>query len=246
MGGRTPEAAAESSLPAGARAGLASVSPIPAPVAHRPLLQAFTTIWLIRHAEVDARYQGVFGGQIDMPLSPRGHEQAVQLARYLHHWKFDALYASPMLRVQQTLTPWLANSAPKPTLIPELREVHFGDWTGLNWDQVLARFGVHVSAWLTELDRGAIPNAESGAALRARTEPCLRRILAAHPGQQVALACHGGVIRMLLSILLGWPLPQWAAVEIDYASITQVRCNPTEAKLQLLNFAPWRVGRADG
>ncbi len=211
----------------------------------RRLAQPCTTLWLIRHAEVEERYQGVFGGQIDMALSPRGRQQAEALAQFLHGRKLDALYASPMLRVQQTLAPWLANSAPRPVIIPELREVHFGDWTGLNWDQLQARFGIHVSAWLDQLDCGGIRNGESGAELRARLEPCLRQILEKHPSQEVAVACHGGVIRMLLSILLGWPLPKWAAVDIDYASITQVRTSSRDSKLQLLNFTPWRAATAD-
>ncbi len=212
----------------------------------RRLSQPCTTLWLIRHAEVEDRYQGVFGGQIDMALSARGRQQAAALAEYLHSRKFDALYASPMLRVQQTLAPWVANSAPRPVVIPELREVHFGDWTGLNWDQLQARFGVHVSSWLEQLDCGAIPNGESGSALRARLEPCLRRIFQRHPGQDVVVACHGGVIRMLLSILLDWPLPKWAAVDIDYASITQVRRGPKDTKLQLLNYTPWRATTTTG
>ena len=64
-----------------------------------------TTLHLIRHAEVEARYQGVFGGIIDMNLSPRGHEQSAALAKYLETISFDAIFASPMKRVQQTLSP---------------------------------------------------------------------------------------------------------------------------------------------
>ena len=37
--------------------------------------------WLIRHAEVETRYQKTFGGRIDMNLSPRGREQAEILAK---------------------------------------------------------------------------------------------------------------------------------------------------------------------
>jgi broad specificity phosphatase PhoE len=69
---------------------------------------------LIRHAEIETRYQGIFGGRIDMELSPRGHEQAAALAKYLHRKPLGAIYASPMKRVQQTLAPLLANGAPKP------------------------------------------------------------------------------------------------------------------------------------
>ena len=68
----------------------------------------------------------------------------------------------------------------------------------------------------------------------------LRQILADHGGQQVAIACHGGIIRVLLGILLQWPLSRMVAFEIEYASLTQVLVQPHKAEVQLLNFTPWR------
>lgn len=195
---------------------------------------------LIRHAEVEARYQGVFGGRIDMDLSPRGHEQAAILAKYLQAKPLSAIYASPMKRVQQTLAPLLLDGVPKPVILPDLREVDFGDWTGLNWDQVQGKFGVSAFSWLESLACGGIANAECGETFRERVEPCLERILADHSGEQVAIFCHGGVIRMLLSILLCWPFSSMAVFEIEYASLTQIALLPHKPRLQLLNFAPWR------
>ena len=199
-----------------------------------------TRLLLIRHAEVEARYQGVFGGRIDMGLSPRGHEQAAALAKYLHPRPLSAIYASPMKRVQQTLAPLLVNGAPKPVVLPDLREVDFGDWTGLAWDEVHAKFGISAFAWLEQLECDGIANAESAETLQKRVEPCLRQILADRCGQQVAVFCHGGIIRMLLGILLRWPLARMGAFEIEYASLTQVVVRPQKAELQLLNFTPWR------
>jgi broad specificity phosphatase PhoE len=199
-----------------------------------------THLLLIRHAEVEPRYQQVFGGRIDMDLSPRGHEQARMLAQYLSGRKIDALYASPMKRVQQTLAPLLANGAPQPVVIEDLREVDVGDWTGFGWDAVREKFGVSAWDWLRQLEFDAIPNAESGEVLRARVEPCLRRIVRDHPGQDVAILCHGGVIRMMLAILLGLPLSKTAVFEIAYTSLTQIELGPREPELQLLNFTPWR------
>lgn len=66
-----------------------------------------TRLLLIRHGEVESRYQGIFGGRIDMNLSPRGRKQAGILAGYLQEKTIDAIYASPMRRVQQTLSPTL-------------------------------------------------------------------------------------------------------------------------------------------
>jgi broad specificity phosphatase PhoE len=202
---------------------------------------AATSLFLLRHAEVEARYQRIFGGRIDMDLSPRGHEQAAALARYLQSSRFDAIYASPMKRVQQTLVPLVnGGGAYAPVIMPGLREVDFGDWTGLGWEQVHAKFNVSAFQWLQKLEQAAIPNAENGETFRARVEPCLQAILHSHPGQSVAIACHGGTIRMILSILLELPLSKMAGFEIEYASLTQVLHSPQKAEVQLLNFTPWR------
>ena len=71
-------------------------------------------------------------------------------------------------------------------------------------------------------------------------EPCLQQILRDHAGKEVAVVCHGGVIRMLLAIMLDWPLSKIAAFELQYASLTQVVLQPERAYLHLVNFTPWR------
>jgi broad specificity phosphatase PhoE len=145
-----------------------------------------------------------------------------------------------MKRVQQTLAPLLVNGAPKPVILSDLRELDFGDWTGLAWEEVQTKFGVSPFSWLEQLECDGIANAESAETLQDRVEPCLRQILAAHSGQQVAVFCHGGIIRVLLGILLHWPLSRMGAFEIEYASLTQVLVLPHKAELQLVNFTPWR------
>ena len=206
----------------------------------KPKSPAITRLLLIRHAEVESRYQHTFGGRIDMNLSARGRAQAKTLAGYLENKTFDAIYASPMKRVQQTLAPLLKNSAPAQTILPGLREVDFGDWTGFNWEGVRKKFGVHPYDWLDEIELGAVPNGENGVQFRARVESCLFEIIRRHPGGTAAIFCHGGVIRMLLAILLELPLPKTNSFEIEYASVTQVALHPHLNEIELLNFTPWR------
>ena len=203
-----------------------------------------TRLLLIRHGEVEPRHQHTFGGQIDMNLSARGHEQAKTLAQYLRGKTIDAIYASPMKRVQQTLAPFLDNGAPPQTILPALREVDFGDWTGLGWQAVSEQFGFEAHEWLDQLEFDGAPNGESGKSFRARVEPCLREIIERHPGQTVAIFCHGGVVRMVLAILLNVPLPKTNQFEIEYTSVTQVALHPHMAEVELLNFTPWRDGFA--
>ena len=145
-----------------------------------------------------------------------------------------------MKRVQQTLTPVLKQSRPRPVILPNLYEVDFGDWTGLTFDEVKQQFGRSAHEWLHLLDQGAIPNAETVPAYRARVDSCLQDILRQTEGKNVGVFCHGGVIRMLLSLLLHLPFAEMDRFEIEYASITTVVITPERTRIQLLNFTPWR------
>src|SRR3954463_6921647 len=142
-----------------------------------------TQLYLLRHAEVEVKYQRVFGGRIDMELSPRGPEQAQALARYVSRHAFDAVYASPMLRVQQTLAPLARDLKQPATICPELREVDFGDWTGLGWDQVFDKYRIKAFQWLPKKTRAGIPNGECRSTFAAGVEPRLRSVIAGHHGQ---------------------------------------------------------------
>ena len=199
-----------------------------------------TRLLLIRHGEIEPRYQRKFGGRIDMNLSTRGHAQAKALADYLRGKDIAAIYSSPMKRVQQTIAPLLENGAPAQTILTGLREVDFGDWTGFTWEEVGEKFGVHPYDWLDEIELGAVPNGENGIQFRARVEPCLFKIIRRHQGKTAAIVCHGGVIRMILAILLDLPLGKTNSFEIEYAGVTQVVLRPHLNEIELLNFTPWR------
>lgn len=202
-----------------------------------------TRLLLLRHAEVEEAYQRVFGGRIDMNLSPRGHEQAVALARHLRPTKFDAIYASPMKRVQQTLAPSLGDHMPRPVVMDDLREIDFGDWTGLVWEDACARHGIEPHQWLEALDQGWVTNAEPILDYKRRVERCLREMIATHPGQTLGVFCHGGVIRTLIANALGIPLPLTGYFSVDYASVTELKIHDSgHFVLESLNHTPWRTG----
>ena len=117
----------------------------------------------------------------------------------------------------------------------------FGDWTGFNWDEVREKFGVHPYEWLDEIELGVVPNGENGVQFRTRVEAVpASKSSGDIRGETVAIFCHGGVIRMMLSILLDLPLPKTNSFEIEYTSVTQVALHPHLNEIELLNFTPWR------
>ena len=202
-----------------------------------------TRLYLVRHGEVEEKYHRVFGGRILMNFSPLGREQAEALASYLQGVPFDSIYVSPMRRVQQTVVKLVESQTKSPIVLPDLREVDFGVWTGLAWDEIHTRYGVSAYRWLDQLEHGLIREAEPIAHFRARVEGALKRVLEEGPGRTVAVVCHGGVIRMFLAILLDLPLKKMACFDFEYASLSIVDWLPGKVEAQLLNFTPWRDNR---
>jgi broad specificity phosphatase PhoE len=202
-----------------------------------------TQLYLIRHGEVETQYDKVFSGsRVDMGLSEHGHQQAHALGQWLAQRQIHALHASPMKRVQQTLAPYMQQRQDLPLEVHSgLQEMDFGLWTGHRWDGIQQHFGVSAYDWLGLIERGSIPQAESATDLRQRVRPILERILQQHSGQCIAIACHGGIIRIILSLFFQQELPRMAHYNIDYGSLTQLSTVPTKAhgfELDLLNFCP--------
>ena len=199
-------------------------------------------LYLIRHGEVEDGWQRVFAGsRVDMALSPLGHQHAAVLAEWFADRKMDAVFASPMLRVRQTMAPLVARRALSPVMLDGLREVDFGDWTGSRWEQVRERFGVTAVNWLHVLDNPGLPNGESAATLIARVRPCVEQILATPGITSAAVFCHGGIVRAILAVLLDLPFSKLGHLRIDYGSATSVQFpaeNPRAAEIELLNFCP--------
>lgn len=203
-------------------------------------------IYLIRHGEVEEKYHKVFGGsRIDMALSPLGQKQGEAVAEWLKDTQIDALYASPMLRVQQTLAPLAAQRGLQPELVPGLREMDFGDWTGNRWDEVKSKFGVSAFDWLEIIESNGLPNGENSESLKSRVRESILKIIHAHPHGKVAVYCHGGIIRVILALLMEVPLAHLAHFNIEYGSISVVELLPERkhaVEIELLNFQPPLVG----
>ncbi len=201
-----------------------------------------TRLYLIRHGEVEERYHRIFGGsRIDMSLSPLGHEHASALADWFGDSQLDAVYTSPMLRARLTAGPLLQARGIEPVVLPDLREVDFGDWTGFRWFEIQEKFGVIAYDWLETLDRAGIPNGESAETLLGRVRPCIQRIVDENAHKSVAVVCHGGIVRAVLSLLLEVPLAHMAHFNIDYGSVTMVELQPNKKhalEVELLNFCP--------
>jgi 2,3-bisphosphoglycerate-dependent phosphoglycerate mutase len=159
-----------------------------------------TEVILARHGsstEFDPSFPfELTGGQSDPPLAPRGHAQSAALASRLAQQAIVALFITPLRRTAETAAPLAAQLGLTPIVVPELREVHLGDWESdggfslrrADRDPVRERV-------LEEEEWGLIPGGEDLQSLGTRVHLGLEKMAGEIGPDRVGVAIvHGGVI----------------------------------------------------
>ena len=77
-----------------------------------------TRLVLVRHGETIWHAENRYAGSSDIPLSPRGLEQAEQLAKWASRADLAAIWISPLRRARETAGPSELPPASLPTLTP--------------------------------------------------------------------------------------------------------------------------------
>ncbi len=168
------------------------------------------TLFYLRHGETLYNSAGQVTGQLDIPLGPRGRDQAAAAGRALKallaERGIDAkalpFHVSPLERARTTaeIAREAMGLAPKNyTTDPRLMELALGKWEGLTMDEVGARFAADLKArsadpWDVAPTGGenyAQLNTRVGVALASYARPCA---IVAHAGTaRAVLHLEGGV-----------------------------------------------------
>ncbi len=89
----------------------------------------------------------------------------------------------------------MAATGLEPLVVPDLREVHLGDWEAGEWRHRMARADPIAMRALTEQRWEIIPGAEGDEAFAGRVRAGLLYVAAtAGPGARAVAVVHGGVI----------------------------------------------------
>jgi probable phosphoglycerate mutase len=194
-----------------------------------------TELILIRHGETDWNRELRFQGQVDVALNDIGHEQARRLAQRLAGEAAHSLYASDLLRTQQTAQP-LAQQIGLPILADAaLREQSFGIVDGMRVDDIKVQHPQAWAQWLCFHEDGCMPEGETTRQFHTRVMQAVGRLALAHPGQTLMVVTHGGVLDMIYrtarSLGLGGPRQS----EIPNAGLNRVRLR--EGGIDILAWA---------
>jgi len=175
---------------------------------------------LIRHAHTDMA--GRFCGHSDPPLSARGLEQLEELKRAVSSYRFTHIFSSDLQRARQTAESLAGNSGTAVRALNSLRELAFGDWEGLSWEEITARDPDYAGRWMDAWPAGLpAPNGEDFSAFTRRIDGAMNAIADEVQGSCAAVVTHAGVISTFLKHVACWE----GAPEIpccDYCSCWEI------------------------
>ena len=189
-----------------------------------------TRILLIRHGEAKGTPRGVLLGRTDRPLSERGRVQSKRLRGILPRGSAVRFVSSPLARARQTAEMATQGCGIAIEIEPDLREVDFGRWEGLTFEQIKERDAAAVDRWSISDPGFTFPEGESLEHFYGRVVRVGDRLAAAEEEIVVAFA-HGGVIRTLLCHFLGLEFRHFLLFELEHASVASLRLSEGRATL---------------
>ena len=194
-----------------------------------------TVFTVIRHGETAANVNCVIQGQSDVPLSPAGEKQALLLGRRWRGRRFDAVYSSDLSRALRTAELVTGGAEIVPT--PELREMDLGAWVGRTTAEIAEKFADEWRAFRSATLDCRATGGETRRELLERTTRFFRNAAAKHPGQNVLVVTHGGVLRVFFLMLMGGSLNEGALLpSTGNTGISTVRYDPDTDRWRLITW----------
>ena len=158
---------------------------------------------LLRHGESQWNLENRFTGWVDVPLTPRGVQEAKNAGDKLRGFTFDRAFTSVLVRANETLR--LALDAIGQSNIPvekdkALNERMYGELQGLNKAETAKKYGeAQVKIWRRSYDV-CPPGGESLKDTAERVLPYYERTIKPYllKGETILVAAHGNSLRALI------------------------------------------------
>lgn len=175
-----------------------------------------TRVHLLRHGQVEGFQQHRYNGHGDVGLTEYGKQQSSVLAGRFQHIALSAIYSSDLQRCRYMADQIALLQKAAPVYRSDLRELNIGAWEGQTWQQLAQDYPELWQERLQDIVHVSPPGGESLLQLAQRVRPALREIVAAHRGQEIVVAAHGGVNRVVLLDAIQAPLESLFNIEQDY------------------------------
>ncbi len=166
-------------------------------------------IMLIRHGETFWNLEGKLQGNSDIHLAPDGLHQARLLAAHCPFEIFDAVYSSDLTRAKTTALFLAQKFNLEVRIIPEIREISFGDWEGQYIRELAEKYPEDMEKFFKEPDKLRVNNAEPFIETQGRAFSAFQKIVEeshAKKFQHIVIVAHGAINRLILCKILEIPV----------------------------------------
>ena len=183
------------------------------------------TFLIIRHGQSASNAAATLTGQLDIELTKTGISQGQAVSEYIfENYKVDAIYSSDLIRASATVSKLSELTGVPVTLNKNFREMHCGDWQGRKVSDLINEYGEYYQRWKDHDKTACPPNGESFLDLQKRAYKEIERIAKKNDGKTIAIATHGGVIKVLTGAFLKMPISEWKSKlpYVSNASVTKV------------------------
>ncbi len=185
-----------------------------------------TRILAIRHGETAWNRDTRIQGHTDIALNTHGRWQARQLAQALRDEPIAACYASDLSRARETAQVVADRHGHEVMIHVGLRERGFGAFEGQTWTELQAAHPAETDAWRKREPHFAPPGGETLLQLQARVIATVNELAARHPGEQVLMVAHGGVLDMLYRLATRLDLQAPRSWELTNTAINRLLWSP--------------------
>ena len=150
-----------------------------------------TTLYLVRHGQTDWNLNNLYQGHSDIPLNETGKQQAMQAVQNQNGLVYDAIYASDLIRAQQTAGYFSQKSGLPIQTDARLREIYMGKWEGMRFAEIRQQYPDLVKAREKNPSIHGAPGGETLRDLARRIIAAADDICRAHPDGKVMIVAHG-------------------------------------------------------
>ena len=177
-----------------------------------------TKIFLVRHGMTLWNNERKIQGNTDIELAPEGIAQAKLLAEHFPIENISAVYSSDLKRAKVTAE-ILAEKFNLPVqTVKNLRETNFGDWEGKKLSELEKTDPLNYERFFRNPEELRVANAETFKQLQIRAVDAIKKIIAAHPDENIIIVAHGAINRTILCHILEMPLKSmWTLSQFNTA-----------------------------
>ena len=181
------------------------------------------TIYLVRHGETLANRQGILQGWSNNPLDDTGRKQASALVTRAARVPLDALYTSDLIRTRETAAPLAAARGMEAKALPGLREISFGKWDGHHLREIQEKDPDPLRDIFLKPGQVDLEAEEDLAASQKRGWETFRELVdQMEPEGTILCVSHGGLIRLLVCQILGFPIDNMWRMSLANTAFVQV------------------------